>query len=65
MYELIMTASTDLPPLDGGMVVNDVLRDLLNTLATDACDWVSVMQSFMAQPLLNFNAILCVLHVYH
>lgn len=49
MYEL--TASTDLPVLDG--VMNDLLRDLLNSLAVDACAWVSVLSW---QPLLNFNA---------
>ena len=37
LYEL--TASTDVPVLEG--VNNDLLRDMLNALATDACNWVS------------------------
>lgn len=49
MYEQM--ASTDLPVLDAGM--NDLLRDLLNSLAVDVCAWVSVLSW---QPLLNFNA---------
>ena len=37
LYEL--TASTDVPVLEG--VNNDILRGILNGLATDACNWVS------------------------
>ena len=38
-----MSASTDVPVLGGG-VNNIILRDILNGLVTDACNWVSVLQ---------------------
>lgn len=38
MYEIAV--STDLPVVEGG-VNNDILRDILNGLAADACNWVS------------------------
>ena len=39
MYEQM--ASIDLPVLDAGM--NDLLRDLLNSLSVDVCAWVSML----------------------
>lgn len=38
MYEIAV--STDQPVIEGG-VNNDILRDILNGLAADACNWVS------------------------
>lgn len=38
-----VTASTDVPVLDHGGVNDGILRDILNGLARDACDWVSVL----------------------